>query len=78
MGISIRIKRETFLRRLLRVMEESGYTPADLLNIQPVELAEIEGITVPEIRFVLSLQSEVLGDLQNGDAILTLLEQCGW
>ena len=51
--------REHFEQRLLRVFQEAGYLPSDLLTISPEEMVEVPGITVPNIRTILTLQGAV-------------------
>ena len=51
--------REHFEQRLLRVFQEAGYLPSDLLSISPEEMVEVPGITVPNIRAILTLQGAV-------------------
>lgn len=50
------MKHEPYEKRLLRIFEQAGYDPADILTLQPEELVEIPNITVPNIRTVLFLQ----------------------
>ena len=53
--MKMQIRRERFMERLVRVFRQAGYAPACILTISPLELAEIENITVPGIRAVLLL-----------------------
>ena len=48
--------REHFEQRLFRIFQEAGYLPSDLLTISPEEMVEVPGITVPNIRAILTLQ----------------------
>ena len=50
------MQHEPYEKRLIRIFEEAGHKPADILSIQPEELVEIPNITVPNIRIVLFLQ----------------------
>lgn len=54
------MKRERFEKRLFRIFEEAGYSPAQILTVTPEEMVEIPGITVPNIRAVLCVQNKVL------------------
>ncbi len=56
------MKHERFEQRLLRIFSEAGYAPSQLLTITPEEMVEIPGITVPNIRAVLSVQNKVLDE----------------
>ena len=51
--------REHFEQRLFRIFQEAGYLPSDLLTISPEEMVEVLGITVPNIRAILTLQGVV-------------------
>ena len=51
--------REHFEQRLFRIFQEAGYLPSDLLTISPEEMVELPGITVPNIRAILTLQGAV-------------------
>lgn len=51
--------REHFEQRLFRIFQEAGYLPSDLLSISPEEMVEVPGITVPNIRAILTLQGAV-------------------
>lgn len=51
--------REHFEQRLLRIIKDAGYFPSDLLSISPEEMVEVPGITVPNIRAILTLQGAV-------------------
>lgn len=51
--------REHFEQRLLRIFNDAGYLPSDLLSISPEEMVEVPGITVPNIRAILTLQGAV-------------------
>ena len=51
--------REHFEQRLFRIFQEAGYLPSDLLTISPEEMVEVPGITVPNIRTILTLQGAV-------------------
>ena len=53
-------KREPYVDRLFRILDEAGYSPTEVLTITPVELFEVPGITVPNIRTILHLQQVVL------------------
>ena len=50
------MKRENFGCRIIRIFEEAGYKPAQMMCVTPEEMVEIPGITVPNIRAVLFLQ----------------------
>lgn len=54
------MKRERYERRLFRLLSQAGCPPARILTISPEELVEVPGITVPNIRTVLCIQSRVL------------------
>ena len=56
------MEHERFEQRLLRLFSEAGYAPSQLLTITPEEMVEIPGITVPNIRAVLSVQNKVLDE----------------
>lgn len=56
------MKRERFEERLLRIFAEAGYQPSQLLDITPEEMVEIPGITVPNIRTVLTVQNKTLDE----------------
>lgn len=75
--MKIKIKRESFVERLVRVFRQAGYAPACLLTIKPMELAKIKGITVPGIRAVLYLQHMIFDDPGGMDAAMQMLEQYG-
>lgn len=51
--------REHFEQRLFRIFQEAGYLPSDLLTISAEEMVEVPGITVPNIRAILTLQEAV-------------------
>lgn len=51
--------REHFEQRLFRIFQEAGYLPSDLLTISREEMVEVPGITVPNIRAILTLQGVV-------------------
>ena len=51
--------REHFEQRLFRIFQEAGYFPSDLLTISPKEMVEVPGISVPNIRAILTLQGAV-------------------
>ena len=51
--------REHFEQRLLRIFKDAGYLPSDLLSISPEEMVEVPGVTVPNIRAILTLQGAV-------------------
>lgn len=51
--------REHFEQRLFHIFQEAGYLPSDLLTISPEEMVEVPGITVPNIRAILTLQGAV-------------------
>ena len=51
--------REYFEQRSLRILKNAGYLPSDLLTISPEEVVEVPGITVPNIRTILTLQGAV-------------------
>ena len=51
--------REHFEQRLSRIFQEAGYLTSDLLTISPEEMVEVPGITVPNIRAILTLQGTV-------------------
>ena len=53
------MSREHFEQRLLRIFQEAGYLPSDLLTISSEEMVEVPGITVPNIRAILTLQGAV-------------------
>ncbi len=53
------MQHEPYEKRLIRIFEEAGYKPADILSMPPEELVEIPHITVPNIRTVLYLQRKV-------------------
>ena len=53
------MSREHFEQRLLRIFKDAGYLPSDLLTISPEEMVEVSGITVPNIRAILTLQGAV-------------------
>lgn len=55
-----KIKRERYEKRLFRIMEEAGYSPVRILSLTPEELVEVPNITVPNIRTILCVQSEIL------------------
>lgn len=50
------MQHEPYEKRLLRIFDQAGYAPADILTIKPEDLVEIPNITVPNIRTVLFLQ----------------------
>ena len=75
--MKMQIRRERFMERLVRVFRQAGYAPACILTISPLELAEIENITVPGIRAVLLLQHRVLDDPGGMDAAMQMLERYG-
>lgn len=56
------MKQERFEQRLLRIFAEAGYMPSQLMTITPEKMVEIPGITVPNIRAVLSVQNKVLDE----------------
>ena len=51
--------REHFEQRLLRIFKDAGYLPSDFLSISPEEMVEVPGVTVPNIRAILTLQGAV-------------------
>ena len=51
--------REHFEQRLFRIFQEAGYLPSDLLTISPEQMVEVPGVTVPNIRAILTLQGAV-------------------
>lgn len=54
-------KRERPEQRIIRIITEAGYSPADILTISVADLVEIPGITIPNIRAVLYVQKKMLG-----------------
>ena len=50
--------REHFEQRLLRIFKDAGYLPGTS-TISPEEMVEVPGITVPNIRAILTLQGTV-------------------
>jgi len=56
------MKRERFEQRLLRIFEDAGYSPSQIMSVTPEEMVEIPGITVPNIRAVLAVQNRVLDE----------------
>lgn len=75
--MDIRIERERFIERLIRVFLQAGYAPACILTITPLELAKLPGITVPGIRAVLYLQQIILDDPNGLTAAMQLLGKYG-
>lgn len=72
--------KERYEKRLFRILEESGHTPAKILTLTPEELVEIPGITVPNIRTILHVQNRMLSDKHNirsGTLVRELLAQMG-
>ncbi len=53
------MQHEPYEKRLLRIFEQAGYAPADILSLKPEELVEVPNITVPNIRTVLFIQKKV-------------------
>lgn len=56
------MKRERFEQRLLRIFEEAGYSPSEIMTVTPEEMVEIQRITVPGIRAVLTVQNKALDE----------------
>jgi len=56
------MKRERFEQRLLRIFEDAGYSPSQIMSVTPEEMVEIPGITVPNIRAVLAVQNKALDE----------------
>lgn len=56
------MKRERFEQRLLRIFEEAGYSPSEIMTVTPEEMVEIPRITVPGIRAVLTVQNKALDE----------------
>lgn len=56
------MKRERFEQRLFRIFEEAGYSPSKIMTITPEEMVEVPGITVPDIRAVLTVQNKALDE----------------
>lgn len=56
------MKRERFEQRLLRIFEDAGYSPSQIMSVTPEEMVEIPGITVPNIRAVLAVQNRGLDE----------------
>ena len=54
-------KRERPEQRIIRIITEAGYSPADILTLSAADLVEIPGITIPNIRSVLYVQKKMLG-----------------
>ncbi len=52
-------KREPYEKRLLRILNNAGYTAQDLLHLSVEEMLTIEHITVPNIRTILFLQRKL-------------------
>ena len=50
------MQHETYEKRLIRIFEEAGHKPSDILSMPLEELVEIPNITVPNIRTILFLQ----------------------
>lgn len=72
--------KERYEKRLFRILEEAGHTPAKILTLTPEELVEIPGITVPNIRTILHVQNRMLSDKHNirsGTLVRELLAQMG-
>lgn len=72
------MKRERFEKRLFRIFEEAGYSPVQILTVTPEEMVEIPGITVPNIRALLSVQNKVLSKkntVRIGKAVAALLRE---
>ena len=53
------MKKEKFEQRLFRIFAQAGYSPSRILTVTPEEMVEIPGITVPNIRAVLCVQSKL-------------------
>lgn len=53
------MKKERFEQRLFRIFAQAGYSPSRILTVTPEEMVEIPGITVPNIRAVLCVQSKL-------------------
>lgn len=60
--------REKFERRIVRIFREAGYSPSEILTIPPEEMAEVPGITVPNIRAVLYVQGLYRAESRHGKA----------
>ena len=72
------MKRERFEKRLFRIFAQAGYPPIRILTVTPEEMVEIPGITVPNIRAVLTVQNKVLeqkNTVRNGHLIEALLKE---
>ena len=72
------MKKERFEARLFRIFAQAGYSPVQLLTVTPEEMVEIPGITVPNIRAVLSVQNRVLAEqntLRAGRLVEELLQK---
>nr|MCR5004493.1 hypothetical protein [Clostridiales bacterium] len=54
-------KRERFEQRIIRIITEAGYSPADILALSASDLVEIPGITIPNIRAILYVQKKLMG-----------------
>ena len=72
--------KEPFEQRLFRIFAQAGYSPVQLLTVTPEEMVEIPGITVPNIRAVLSVQHKGRADrnkIRSGRRVEELLKEAG-
>lgn len=70
--------KERFEQRLFRIFAQAGYSPIRILTVTPEEMVEIPGITVPNIRAVLCVQSKILAEkntVKKGQLIRELLKE---
>ncbi len=56
-----KFKRERYEKRLFRILSNAGYTPKQVMKINIEDILEIEGITIPNVRSILFLQSKLAG-----------------
>lgn len=72
------MSKERFEQRLFRIFAQAGYSPVRILAVTPEEMVEIPGVTVPEIRAVLCVQSKILAEkntVKKGQLIRELLKE---
>ena len=58
-------KRERYEKRLFRILANAGYNPKQVMKMSVNEILEVDGITVPNIRTLLFLQSKFAGGKAN-------------
>ena len=60
-------KRERYEKRLFRILANAGYTPKQAIKMKVEDMLEVDGITIPNVRTLLFLQSKFAGGNSNNE-----------